>query len=206
MAAEITEEETDKEEEYHWFINTEYQKEKIRKIIQHQKSLYWSSSSSMSTSAASCSSLSSSHRTSISLLKLMKKGSTSLRRLFDMEHTSLATHLDYYSGSPIIKPITLWDSDSEHEYQDPWALIKKIRSNPFSSTNRDSELASNGSKGSYIDGDLVHNKNDKIGRLKLTRKKSYRRLPGFGLWICGRFRFSLRLRKLRVRIFGRKFR
>lgn len=201
MVSEITEESY---EEPHWFINTQDQKEKIKKIIQHQKSLYLSSS--MSSSAASCSSLSSSHKTSTSLLELMKKGSTSLRRLFDMEHTSLATHFDHYSGSPIIKPISLWDSDSEHEYRDAWSLIKKIRSTPFSETNRESDLASKGSKGSYMDESLAQNRNDKGGKHKLTRKRSYRRLPGFGLWRCGRFRFLMRFRRLRLRIFGRKFR
>lgn len=201
MLSEITEE---KDEEPQWFINTEDQKEKIRRIIQHQKSLYWSSISSLSSSsAASCSSFSSSHKTN-SLLELMKRGSTSLRRLFDMEHTSLATHLDHYSGSPIIKPISLWDSDSEGEHQDPWALIKQIGSTHFSGTDRESELASNGS---YMDGEFGSQKrNGKTSKRKLTRKKSFRRLPGFGLWRQGRFRFQLRFRQLRVIICGRIFR
>ncbi|KAK7294669.1 hypothetical protein RJT34_17559 [Clitoria ternatea] len=199
MLSEITEE-TD--EETHWFINTEERKEKIRKIIQYQKSLYKSSSSSMSSSTASSSSFSSHHNT---LLALMKGGSTSMRRLFDMEHTSLATHFDCYSGSPIIKPISLWDSDSEREFNDPWSLIKQIGSTPFVGTDRESELAS---KGSFVDGDFgSHGKNDKIGKRKLTRKKSFRRLPRFGFWRCGRFRFHLRrFRRLRVKIWGRIFR
>lgn len=200
MLSEITE----IDEETHWFINTEEQKEKVRKIIQYQKSLYRSSTStSSSSSAASSSSLSSPHKSS-SLLDLMKGGSTSMRRLFDMEHTSLATHFDLYSGSPIIKPISLWESDSDREFQDPWALIKQIGSTPFVGTDRESELAS---KGSYVDGNFdSHNRNNKSGKRKLTRKRSYRRMPGFGLWRCGRFRFCFRFRRLKVRIWGRIFR
>nr|KYP39851.1 hypothetical protein KK1_038843 [Cajanus cajan] len=195
MFSEITEE-TD--EESHWFINTEEQKEKIRKIIQYQKSLY-TSSSSLSSSASS-----SSHKSS-NLLGLMKGGSTSMRRLFEMEHTSLATHFESYSGSPMIKPISLWESDSELEFQDPWALIKESGSTRFVGTEKESELAS---KGSFLDGDngSHQNRNDKSGRRKLTRKKSFRRLPGFGLWRCGRFRFPFRFRRLKVRICGRIFR
>ncbi|KAL2337024.1 hypothetical protein Fmac_011470 [Flemingia macrophylla] len=200
MFSEINEE-TD--EETHLFINTEEQKEKIRKIIQYQKSLY-RSSSSLSYSASSSSSLSSPHKSS-SLLGLMKGGSTSMRRLFEMEHTSLATHFDSYSGSPIIKPISLWESDSEREFQDPWALIKGVESSRFVGTDRESELASTGS---FVDEDYGshQNTNDKSGRRKLTRKKSFRRLPGFGLWRCGRFRFTFRLRRLKVRICCRIFR
>ncbi|KAI4353287.1 hypothetical protein L6164_002249 [Bauhinia variegata] len=199
MISEITEE-TD--EEPHWLINTEAQKEKIRQIIEYQKSLYRSSSSS-SSSAAISSSSTSSHRSS-SLLELMKGGSTSLRRLFDMEHTSLATHFEFYSGSPMIKPISLWYSDSEHEFDDPWALIKQIGSTNFSGTDRESELAS---MGSFMDENFdSRTRNAKTRRRKLTRKKSFRRLPGFGFWLCGRYRFRLRLRRLKVWICGRKFR
>ncbi|CAJ1804941.1 unnamed protein product [Sphenostylis stenocarpa] len=185
------------DEDTHWFINTEEKKEKIRKIIQYQKSLYRSTtSSSFSSSAASSSSFSSPHKSS-SLLKLMKGGSTSMRRLFDMEHTSLATHFDFYSGSPITKPISLWESDSEHDFQDPWALIKEVGPTRFVGTDRESELAS---KGCYVDGDFgSQNRNLKSSKRKLTRKKSFRRLPGFGLWRCGRFRFPLRFRRLKLR-------
>ena len=56
------------------------------------------------------------------LLEFIKGGSTSLRRLLEMEHTSLATHIEYYSDSPIIKTIYMWDSDH------PCALIKLIGS------------------------------------------------------------------------------
>ncbi|KAL9315356.1 hypothetical protein ACSQ67_016357 [Phaseolus vulgaris] len=201
MLSEITEE---KDEDTHWFINTEKQKEKIRNIIQYQKSVYGSStSSSLSPSAESSSSFTSPHK-SRSLLGLMKGGSTSMRRLFDMEHTSLATHFDFYSGSPITKTISLWDTDSERDFQDHWALIKEVGSTPFVGTDRESELAS---KGSNVDGDFVsHNMNFNSGNRKLTRKKSFRRLPRFGLWRCGRFRFPLRFRRLKVRIWGRLFR
>ncbi|KAG5022683.1 hypothetical protein AAZX31_07G138400 [Glycine max] len=198
MLSEITEE---IDVDTHWFINTEEQKEKIRKIIRYQKSLY-RPSSSLSSSAASSSSFSSPHK-STTLLELMKGGSISMSRLFDMEHTSLATHFDSYSGSPIIKSISLWESDSEHEFQDPWAMIKQIGSIPFAGTERESELAS---KGSYVEGDFgSHYRNDKSGKRKLTRKESFRRLPGFGLWRCGRFRFPLKFRRLKLRIRGRIF-
>ncbi|KAL1359829.1 hypothetical protein HN51_005183 [Arachis hypogaea] len=202
MSYEITEEKDD-EEEPHWFINTEQQKAKIRKIIDHQKSLYPCSSVSLlsrssSSSSASCSSCHS------SLLGLMKSGSTCLRRLFEMEHTSLGTHFDCYSGSPIFRPISLWDSESERQYQDPWAFFKKIGSSsspPFVGTQRESELASNGSYTNEEYAYINNRKNEISVKRKLTRKKAFRRLPGFGLWICGRFRFSLRLRFRRLKIF-----
>lgn len=194
MSHEITEE---TEEESQWFINTKYQKEKIMKIIQNQKFLY-SSTTSSSSSSSSLSSKSS------SLLELMKSGSTSMRRLFEMEHTSLSNHFDYYSGSPIIKPISLWDSDSDRKFQDPWALIKKVGFTNGYGIDRESELAS---KGSHMDEDFgSHTRNDKKGKHKLTRKKSFRRLPRFCLWRCGRFKFSLRLRRIKFRIWGKKFR
>lgn len=191
MSHEITEE---TEEESHWFINTQYQKEKIRKIIHYQQSLYLSTSSSLSSSSKSKSS---------SLLELMKGGSTSMRRLFDMEHTSLSNHFDYYSGPPIMKPISLWDSDSEREFQDPWDLIKQIGSTNFSFIDRESELAS---KGSHMDEDedFGSHKNAKKGKHQLSRKKSFRKLPGFSSWRRRRFKFHLRLRKFKFRIWGRK--
>ncbi|KAJ6922524.1 hypothetical protein NC652_016234 [Populus alba x Populus x berolinensis] len=123
MTSEITEE---KDDDSPCFFNTVDKKQRIRQIIEYQKSLCWSSSSpSLSSSTASCSSFSSSHKSS-GLLDLMKVGSTSLRRLFDMEHTSLATHFQEYSGSPMIKPIPLWGSDNENEVHDPWASIRQI--------------------------------------------------------------------------------
>ncbi|XVF76797.1 hypothetical protein PTKIN_Ptkin13bG0295800 [Pterospermum kingtungense] len=182
-----------------YFFNSEVEKESIRRIIQYQKSLYWSSSSSSSLSsaaAASSSSISSSSRSSSHLLELMKRGSTSLKRLFDMEHTSLLTHFQDYSGSPITKSIPLWGSDTDSEAQDPWASIKQTGSvNNFDPGNR-SDFASDGS---FVDKDF-RLKNRKIIRntnRRLTRKKSFRRLPGF--------RFRLKLRRIRIMICGRLF-
>ncbi|GLT89448.1 hypothetical protein SLE2022_074280 [Rubroshorea leprosula] len=90
--SEITEE---NDEDNPSIINDKALKKRLRRIIAYQKSLYFSSSSpsSLSSSASSCSSFSSS-RTSSSLTDLRKGGNTSLKRLFDMEHTSLST----YSG------------------------------------------------------------------------------------------------------------
>ncbi|KAK4253231.1 hypothetical protein QN277_010561 [Acacia crassicarpa] len=187
MLSEITEE-IDEDQ-----INIQVQKDKIRKIIQHQKSLHYSSSISSSSSsslAASCSSPSSSSRRN--LLELMKGGSTSLRRLFEMEHTSLATHFEYYSGSPLIKPIPLWGSESEGEYEDPWAMIKTMHNTQFHNQSdnydRESGLASKGSD--FGNGFIGNNY-----KRRLTRKISFRRLPELGTWICGRFRFRIRLRR-----------
>ncbi|KAI9083774.1 hypothetical protein K1719_034242 [Acacia pycnantha] len=186
MLSEITEE-IDEDQ-----INIQVQKDKIRKLIQHQKSLYYSSSSSSSSLAASCSSPSSSSRRN--LLELMKGGSTSLRRLFEMEHTSLATHFEDYSGSPLIKPIPLWGSESEGEYEDPWAMIKTMHNTQFHNQSDDYDRESGlASKGSDFGNGFI-----KIGnhhKRRLTRKKSFRRLPGLGTWICGRFRFRIRLRR-----------
>ncbi|KAK3226174.1 hypothetical protein Dsin_006036 [Dipteronia sinensis] len=204
MEPEITEE-NDDDEEASWI--TSFQKEKIRKIIEYQKSLYWSSSvsassssSSFSSAAASCSSSCRGSSRS-SLLELMKVGSTSLRRLFDMEHTSLATYFDNYSGSPITKPVPLWGSDTEDdEHYDPWESIKQIGFSGNPQIDQQSNFASDGSF--RFDG---QHKSMKICSRKLKRKKSFRRLPGFGLWICRGFRFRLRLRRLRFFICGRKF-
>ncbi|KAL5742579.1 hypothetical protein ACOSP7_029311 [Xanthoceras sorbifolium] len=211
MKPEITEEkdDDDDDEENSWI--TDFRKEKIRKIIEYQKSLYLSSSScpslssSFSSAAASCSSSFSSRcKSRSSLLDLMKGGSTSLRRLFDMEHTSLATYFDNYSGSPITKPVPLWGSDSDNEqHYDPWASIKQIG---FSGNPHIDEQSNFASDGSFRNGDqynFKHNK-DKIRNRKLKRKKSFRRLPGFGLWRCRGFRFRLRLKRLRFMICGRK--
>lgn len=198
MSSEITEE-TDEDG-----IITKFQREKIMKIIQHQKSLYHSSSLLSSSSATSSSS--SSRR---NLLELMKGGSTSLRRLFEMEHTSLGTYFEYYSGSPLIKSIPLWGSDSEREYEDPWEMIKQTMHNTqfYHQSNevedRESGLAS---KGSDIFGKgFIKPRNNYMKRL--TRKKSFRRLPGLGIWICGRLRFRVRFRRrLKLLIYWKKLR
>ncbi|XVE97053.1 hypothetical protein REPUB_Repub02eG0277300 [Reevesia pubescens] len=199
ISSEITEEH---DEENPYFINSEVGKESIRRIIQYQKSLYWSSSSSLSSSAASSSSISSSRRNG-SLLELMKSGSTSLTRLFDMEHTSLSTHFQDYSGSPIIKTIPLWGSDTDGEVQDPWASIKLTGSFNNVKPGSRSDFASDGS---FVDKNFsFKSRKMKNSNRRLTRKKSFRRLPGFGLWRCTGFRFRLRLRRLRIMICGRIF-
>lgn len=195
MKPEITEEKDDDDDETSCLRGD--QRDKIRQIIEYQKSKYLASSSS-SSSASICSSFSSSHRRS-TLLDLMKTGSTSLRRLFDMEHTSLANHFDNFSGSPITKTIPLWGSDTDDELNyDPWANIKQIGV-------RNDEPSNFASDGSFKNQELgFKNMKPKMINRKLRRKQSYRRLPGFGLWICRGFRFRLRLRRLRIMIFGRK--
>ncbi|KAI5584525.1 hypothetical protein POPTR_006G098800v4 [Populus trichocarpa] len=197
MTSEITEE---KDDDSPCFFNTEDERQRIRQIIEYQKSLYWSSSSpSLSSSTASCSSFSSSHKSS-SLLDLMKVGSTSLRRLFDMEHTSLATHFQDYSGSPMIKPIPLWGSDTENEVHDPWASIRQIGAFSDPGSDEPSKFASGSCK-----NDDFASKDKKAKNRKLTRKKSFRRLPGFRVWRFRRFSFRLRLKRLRIMICGKIF-
>lgn len=201
MISEIIEEKNDEDGCY---VDPEAQKERIRRIIEHQKAL-WQSSSSSSSSAASCSSFSSSRRSG-SLLSLMKGGNTSLKRLFEMEHTSLANHFDDLSGSPVIKPILLWgsDTDNENEFHDPWPFITQLEPRNDYRIDRQSKFASDGS---FIEGDDFHNRKVRIGKQKLTRRKSFRRLPGFGKWRCGgyRFRLRLRLRRLRIAFCRRKY-
>lgn len=208
MAPQIAEYEND-EEEPPCLIDSEAQKDKVRQIIKYQKYLYFSSSSSSSLSSAgvSCSSFASSRRSS-SLLDLMKEGSTSLGRLFDLEHTSLKTYLNEYSGSPVIKPILLWGSDTDDggNLYDPWMSIKQANTIvDFTSTAGQTGLASDDSltKRRPIPQN-VHSSITRVNR-RLTRKKSFRRLPRFRLWIFSGFRFRLRLRRLRVIICDRKF-
>lgn len=201
MASEEIIEEED--EEGIFIINTEAQKDKIRQIIEYQKSLYFasSSSSSHSSTAASCSSFPSS-RASNSLLDLMKEGNTSLRRLFDMEHTSLATHMKEYSSSPVIKPILLWGSDTDDgAYDDPWMEIKRTEpSNAYRSP------MGSASGGSFMDGESAYqNRKQKMRKRKLSRTKTFRRLPRFTQWRCRGFRFRLRFRRVRIMICGRIF-
>ncbi|XP_011047437.1 PREDICTED: uncharacterized protein LOC105141780 [Populus euphratica] len=125
--------------------------------------------------AASCSSFSASLKSS-SVPDLMKVESLSLRRLFDMEHTSLATHFQDSSGSPIINPIPLWGSDT-----DPWASIRQTGT---SGSDEPSNFTSGSSRhGDYESKDGKAKKSNR----KLTRKKSFRSLPGLRLW---RFRRS----------------
>ncbi|TXG58777.1 hypothetical protein EZV62_016606 [Acer yangbiense] len=106
-----------------------------------------------------------------SLLELMKGGSTSLRRLFDMEHTSLATYFDNYSGSPITKPVPLWGSDTEDdEHYDPWESIKQIG---FSGNPHIDEQSNFASDGSFRIGDqqkFKHITKENFRNRKLKRK------------------------------------
>ncbi|KAA8545295.1 hypothetical protein F0562_020079 [Nyssa sinensis] len=194
MTSEITEE---KDEDVPCIIDTEAQKKKIRQIIEYQKSLYLStsSSSSFSSAAASCSSFYSSHKSS-SLLEMMKEGSTSLRRLIDMEHTSLGTHMKDYSGSPIIKPILLWGSDTDEIHDDPWSSVKRIGQAALadSGTGRLTSEGSHGDYSAYQKGETI------VSKHKLSRTKSFRKLPRFSLRRCKGFRFRLKLRRLRILI------
>lgn len=202
MASEITQEEDEENPSY--VVDKEAEKQKIRQIIDYQKSLYFSSSSSSSSSSFSASRSSfSSPQKNRNLLGLMKEGSTSLRRLFDMEHTSLGNYFKDYSGSPIIKPILLWGSDSDDGiHDDPWMEIKQIKGSSESRIDDQNRVVS--SKGSSDhDQEIIHKRISRIRRRKLTRTKSYKRLPRFVLWRFGGFRF--RLRKLKVMICGRKF-
>nr|GME01525.1 serine/threonine-protein phosphatase 4 regulatory subunit 3-like isoform X1 [Ipomoea batatas] len=125
-------------------------------------------------------------------MDLMKEGSTSLRRLFDMEHTSLAAYLRDYSGSPVFKAIPLWGSDSDDEiHGDPWSSMKQQMGIAALAEDR------------FVDEKVV--KIQRIRARKLSRKKSFRSLPRFGgrLWKVRVFR--LRLRRLRIILCGRKF-
>ncbi|KAL8509168.1 hypothetical protein ACS0TY_016380 [Phlomoides rotata] len=194
MASEITED----EDQNPFFIqDKEAEKIKIRKIIDYQKSLYSSSSSSSSFSSSTCSSKNN------KLFDLMREGSTSLRRLFDMEHTSLANHFNDYSLSPIIKPILLWGSgtDDDEAHDDPWSRITRSRIG-----DGDDERVVSSQKNCKNEKLEQHWDGEKTRQRKLTRTKSYKRLPRFSLWRCGRFKFKLKLiRKLRVIIRGRIF-
>lgn len=201
-------------------VDAETQTRRIRQIIEYQKSLCWSSSSSLSSSssaataaaAASHSSLSSSRRSS-SLMELMKSGSTSLQRLFEMEHTSLADYLDEYSATPVVKTVPLWgssDSDADR-FPDPRDSFKATRH--YESARRNeagscglSEFASRGT--SFVEEGKKTNATRTravSSERKLKRKRSFRRLPGFRTWRWRGFRFRWRLRRLRIMICGRKF-
>ncbi|KAL1543550.1 hypothetical protein AAHA92_20512 [Salvia divinorum] len=188
MASEITE---DRGQDPPPIEQKEAEKIRIRQIIDYQKSIYFSSSSSASSSSSYSTSSSKGSRR---LLDLMREGSAPLKRLFDMEHTSLEKYFKDYSGSPLIRPILLWgDDDDDEAHDDPWT--------GFGSRFGDDEW-NHSWHGSFSNGDVHHGKKmKKLGRRKLYRAKSYKRLPRIGLWRCGRFRFKLRLMvKLRVLI------
>lgn len=179
MSLEITEE----YDEENPLTNT-LKKEGIKRIIEYQKSIY-SSSLSDKISAES----SSTHQ-SKRLMELMESGNTSLRRLFDMEDTRLANHLKDYYGYP---PVTKWESNREDEGHDPWLAINEL-------TRPDSAIE-------------THSVNHQVGvntrrrqrarNRKLTRKKSFKRLPG-GLR-CMIFRFRLRIKRVRIIICSKFF-
>ncbi|CAN1134406.1 hypothetical protein LINPERHAP2_LOCUS8251 [Linum perenne] len=155
---------------------------KLRRLIAHQKSLLHFSSSSSNSSCSTSSSGSSS-----SLLDLMRRGSTSLGRLFGMEHTTLAAHFRDYSCSPITKTIPLWGSDGEDPIvrPDPWGSVREHF----------------GREGNYDDDhDHDHCSAGRIRRVRLSRKRSFRKLPKYRFW-----RWRLRLRRFRVMICGRVF-
>ncbi|KAL4557884.1 hypothetical protein LXL04_036078 [Taraxacum kok-saghyz] len=201
MASEITEEDDD--EDSYFLHNRECQKEKIRKLIKHQKHQYQSTSSSSSSSSSSTDATSRSSCSSFDqnqnrkLLNLMKKGSTSLRRLFDMEHTSLANHFDFYCCSPEIKTIPLWGSDSDDTiHEDPWMGITKFRSRFIQQQHQEVEKLQEHKE--------QNDQYDQFGNQKLTRKKSFSKLPSFFKF---RFRFPFRFRlKPRIRFCSRIWR
>lgn len=218
MLSEITEENeeeiAEENEEETCFIDTEAQKDRVRKIIEFQKSLYRSSSS---VSSSTASSFSASHKSSSSsLFNLMKRGSTSLRRLFDMEHTSLSTYFETYSGSPLIKSIPLWeddDSDDQESHYDPWTSIKQL-SRPATingskidglGQNKNACYSESNTFLDAVDFGFQAHKKERTGHRRLTRKKSFRRLPGYGFRKFRGFRFRFRLiKRLRIVICGRK--
>lgn len=153
--SEITEE---KDEESPLVVG----KERLRQILEYQKSLYLSSSSpSLYISAPSGSSFS------------------------------------------VVKAIPLWGSDADDEIHDPWASIKQVGPTNDSETDGQNKAAT---EGSFMDREFgVGNRKVITSNHKLTRKKSYRRLPGFGLWRCRGFRFRLKLKRFRIMICARKF-
>ncbi|KAI3419228.1 Gb3_synth domain-containing protein [Psidium guajava] len=223
VISEITEEkdedeaeEQEQEREAPRLSDAETQKTRIRQIIDYQKSLYWSSSSSLSISssaaiAKSHSPLSSSRRSS-SLMELMKSGSTSLRRLFDMEHTSLADYLDEYSATPVVKTVPLWGSSDldADQFPNPWDSFKTTRHGDGVIRNTSgscghSEFASHGTSFAEEGKETKPTRRVMSNERKLKRKRSFRRLPSFGTWKWRAFRFRLRLRRLRIMICGRKF-
>lgn len=142
------------------------EKQTIRKIIHYQKSLPSSSSSTSSKQQK--------QKDRTSLMNLMKNGSTSLRRLFQMEHTSLSTYFDSYSGSPVTKTIPLWCSDSDTDHFDPWESFN------FQFNHQVTNFAS--------DGTFRDQKSIPKPPLK-RKKKSFRSLPGFKLYRFRLFRF-----------------
>lgn len=120
-----------------------------------------------------------------------------------MEHTSLEKHFKEYSGSPLIRPVFLWGSDTDgdqHDHHDPWAGFEKTQTPRF--WEDEWRLSS---RGSCDNGEIQERvRMGKQRRRKLHRTQSYKRLPRFSLWRCGRFRFKLRLIRFRLGVLIRR--
>ena len=129
-----------------------------------------------------------------------------------MEHTSLSTYFETYSGSPLIKTIPLWGGDGSDDqgshFDDPWASIKQLSRPTINDGHGQTKSAYYSDGNTFLDGGgfgFLEQEKGRIGRQKLTRKKSFRRLPGFGFRRFRGFRFRFRLiRRLRIVICGRK--
>ena len=177
MISEISEED---QEEAPEIIDPEVQKQRIRQIIEYQKSIFMAYT--FSSSVASCSLLPSSQKGN-SLLELIERRRFSLGKLFEMEeNTSLATHFQDFRGWPMIKPIALWDNNREDKFHDPWMFVKQIGPTKdlepyeFEQENRETRMRNR----------------------KLSRSKSFGRLPRSGCcW------FKLKSRKLQIMVCGR---
>ncbi|CAI0542457.1 unnamed protein product [Linum tenue] len=117
----------------------------------------------------------------------MKTGSTSLGRLFGMEHTTLAAHFHDYSCSSTTKTIPLWGSD-----EDPWESIRGFGMHcSDSSSYKDDQLRVKAT---------TSTRRRRSRRGKLSRKKSFRKLPRFPFW-----RWRLRFKRFRILICGKIF-
>ncbi|KAJ9694954.1 hypothetical protein PVL29_010441 [Vitis rotundifolia] len=106
-----------------------------------------------------------------------------------MEHTGLATHWQDFNGSPMIKPISSWDNDRDDRFHDPWMSIRQI------GPSRDLGPDEFG----------LENRETRIMTRKLSRTKSFGRLPGFGSCICRGFWFKLKSRQPQIMVCGGKF-
>lgn len=161
MILDVTEEDEDETPE---IIDPEVQKQRIRQIIEYQKSICMAYS--LSSSVATCSLLPSSQKGK-SLLELIEGRRFSLGRLFEMD---------------------LWDNDSEDKFHDPWMFIRQI------GPTKDLEPPEFGQENSKT---TTHR--------KLSRTKSFGRLPGSGCCRCRGFWFKLKSRRLQIMVCGRKF-
>ncbi|KAJ6778177.1 hypothetical protein OIU74_002043 [Salix koriyanagi] len=94
------------------------------------------------------------------LLRKRKTQRTSLTRLSDIEHTSLATHFQDSSGSPVINPIPLWGSDVDRR-----ASIRQIGT---SGSDEPSRFTSGSSRNDDFES---KDRKAKKNNHKLTKKK-----------------------------------